>query len=122
VVIGRSHSTDEQVDDDAVAILSDDRFRVFDLRGAPDVRGVGALATEVGEAVRLLLVDADTSEEWLHRLARAFLDGQDRIEFAEGSVEHPLGRSIVVVHYGAATIEDLPWFLREVIVQFPDRA
>jgi hypothetical protein len=88
----------------------------------PYVRGVGALAADVGEAVRLLLVDTDTSQEWLHRLARTFLDGGDRIEFAEGWVARPPGRSIVVLYYGATAIDDLPSLLGEVIVQFPDRS
>jgi len=97
VVIGAADSEDGRVERDIESVMSDGRFCVFDLRGAPDVRGVGALASEVGDAVRLLLVDGRTAAPWRERLARAFLDGDDGIDFGVGRVERPRGRSVVIV-------------------------
>lgn len=118
VVIGAAEATAERVQNDIKALLADGRFRVFDLRGAPDVRGVGALATDVGDAVRMLLIDQATASGWIGRLARSFLDGRNRIEFAQGWVERPPDRSIVIVQYGAVEIDDLAPIIREPIVQF----
>src|SRR5205823_2730609 len=81
----------ERAGRDIEAALADSRFRVFDLRGASDRTGIGALATDVGTAVRLLLIDGETAPAWLERLVRAVLDDRDRIEFAEGSVDRPPG-------------------------------
>lgn len=118
VVIGAADATDERVKRDIEAVIGDQRFRVFDLRGAPDTRGVGALASDIGDAIRLLLVDKHTATSWLHRLTRAFLDGNDRVNFEGGWVERSRGRSIVIVWYGAVEVADFPQILREPIVQF----
>ncbi|MGB5761567.1 MAG: FRG domain-containing protein [Sedimenticolaceae bacterium] len=118
VVIGAADASEERVGRDIEAALGDRRFCVFDLRGATDIRGEGALATDVGKMVRLLMIDGTTATEWLQRLTRAFLDGNHRITLAEGWVERPRDRSIVVVHYGAKGIGDLAPILREPIVQF----
>ena len=119
IAYGARDVTDERVERDIEAALGNPRFRVFDLRGAPDMRGIGALATDIGEAVRLLLIDAETSEGWLHQLVRASLDGRERIEFAQGWVELPPEQRVVAVYYGATTIEDMPRALADVlIVQF----
>ncbi len=118
VVIGAADPSDERVTRDIELFMDDERFRVFDLRGAPDVRGMGALSTDIGEAVRVLLVDSHTSTMWLDRLTRSFLDKKDRIDFKEGWVERPKGRSIIVMFYGAKNITELPGLLRKPIVQF----
>lgn len=118
VVIGAADASDERVARDIELFMDDQRFRVFDLRGAQDVRGIGALSVDIGDAVRLLLVDNNTATSWLDRLTRAFLDRKDRINFKEGLVERPEGRSIVIIWYGATNIADLPPLLREPIVQF----
>jgi hypothetical protein len=118
VVIGAADAAEERVRRDIEALLGDQGFRVFDLRGASDTRGIGALAADIGDAVRLLLVDRHTAGSWLRRLTRAFLDGTDRIVFEGGWVERSPRRSIVIVWYGAAEIADLPPLLREPIVQF----
>ena len=119
VVIGAADAGDERVTRDIELFMEDDRFRVFDLRGGPEMRGIGALATDIDDdAVRLLLVDNNTATSWLDRLTRAFLDRKHRIEFKEGWVERPQGRSIVIIWYGATTIADLPPLLREPVVQF----
>ena len=118
VVIGAADASDERVTRDIELFMDDERFRVFDLRGAQDVRGIGALSTDIGEAVRVLLVDSNTSTTWLERLTRSFLDKKDRIDFKEGWVERPKGRSIIVMFYGAKNITELPGLLREPIVQF----
>jgi hypothetical protein len=118
VIVGAANARADRVDRDILAVLADGRLQVFDLRGAPDRRGIGALATDVGGAVRVLLVDADTATGWLERLARAFLDGKERIAYAEGWVERRPGQPIVVVYYGASEIGELPEILREPIVQF----
>ena len=118
VVIGAADDSDERVTADIVAFLAERRFSVFDLRGAEDIKGVAALSSDAGDAVRLLMVDKSTATSWLDRLARAFLDRKDRIDFNEGWVERPAGRSIVVIWYGATNIADLPPLLRAPIVQF----
>ncbi len=118
VVIGAADASEERVERDIEAVLGEGGFRVFDLRGAADIRGIGALATEVGEAVRVLLINGETATGWLDRLTRAFLDGKDRSAFKEGFVERPRGRSIVVICYGATEIGDLTPMLREPVVQF----
>ena len=118
VVIGATDASDERVTRDIELFMDDERFRVFDLRGAQDIRGIGALSTDIGEAVRVLLVDSNTSTTWLERLTRSFLDKKDRIDFKEGWVERPKGRSIIVMFYGAKNITELPGLLREPIVQF----
>ena len=107
VAIGARDASDERVSRDIEAALADSRFRVFDLRGATDRTGIGALATDVGTAVRLLFIDGETASAWLERLVRAVLDDRDRIEFAEGWVDRPPGSSFVIVHYGAAGMADL---------------
>jgi hypothetical protein len=118
VIVGAANARADRVERDIKAILDDGRLRVFDLRGAPNPRGIGALATDVGDAVRLLLVDAGTATGWIERLARAFLDGKERIAFAEGWVERRSGQPIVILYYGASEIVGLPEILREPIVQF----
>jgi hypothetical protein len=119
VAFGARTATDERVDDDIAAALGDPLFRVFDLRGGSDGRAIGALAADVGEAVRLLLVDSSSSTGWLGQLVRAVLDERDRVEFAEGWVELPPERSIVVVYYGATSIDELPEALVHVdVLQF----
>ena len=118
LVIGAADASDERVMRDIEALTDDKRFRVFDLRRSPNIRGIGALATDIGDAVRVLLVDIDTETKWLQRLTRAFLDGRNQIEFAEGSVERRQGQGIVIVWYGATDIAHLPSILREPIVQF----
>jgi hypothetical protein len=118
VIIGAPYASDERVMRDIEVFMDDERFRVFDLRGANDVQGVGALSVDIGGTVRLLLVDDNTATSWLDRLTRAFLDRKDRIDFKEGWVERPKGRSIVIIWYGATNIADLPPMLREPIVQF----
>ena len=118
VVIGAADASDERVTRDIELFMDDERFRVFDLRGAQDIRGIGALSVDVGDAVRALLVDNKTATSWLDRLTRAFLDRKNQINFKEGQVERPNGRSIVIIWYGATNIEDLPPLLREPIVQF----
>lgn len=99
-------------------LISDQRFCVFDLRGAPNICGIGALADDIGDAVRLLLVDRHTEGSWLHHLVWAFLDGSERINFEVGWVERLQSQSIVIIWYGATDITDLPAILREPIVQF----
>jgi hypothetical protein len=118
VVIGAADSSEARIQRDIETVLADPHFRVFDLRGAPDIRGIGALATDIGDAVRLLLIDDKTAQRWLGRLARAFLDNKEQIVFNEGSIERPRGRSVVIVQYGATEIADVPPILREPIVQF----
>ncbi|MBU0943780.1 MAG: FRG domain-containing protein, partial [Proteobacteria bacterium] len=118
VVIGADDAREGRVQHDIEAVLGDSSFRVFDLRGATDLNGVAALATDVADVVRLLLVDDATAQGWLHGLARAVLDEKECIEFKEGWVERQKGRSIVVVHYGAKEIQDFAPILRELIVQF----
>lgn len=118
VVIGVADASDERVTGDTELFMDDERFRVFDLRGAQDVRGVGALSTDIGDTIRVLLVDNNTATTWLDGLTRSFLDKKDRIEFKEGWVERPKGRSIIVMFYGATNITHLPGLLREPIVQF----
>lgn len=118
VVIGAADASEARIQRDIETVLADPHFRVFDLRGAPDIRGIGALATDIGNAVRLLLIDDKTAQGWLGRLARAFLDNKKEIVFNEGSIERPSGRSIVIVQYGATEIADVPPILREPIVQF----
>jgi hypothetical protein len=118
VVIGAADASAERVQRDLEAALRDTQFRLFDLRGASDDRGIGALAADIGDAVRLLLVNGDTARTWLNRLAQAFLDGDERIMFERGWVARPRGRSVVVVWYGAVEIGDLEPILTEPIVQF----
>ena len=116
IALGVRDAADERVEQDIQAALNNPRFRVFDLRGARDVNGIAALATDIGEAVRLLFVDAETSQEWLGRLVRASLDRRERIEFAQGWVELPADQQVVVVCYGAATIADMPRALADVLI------
>jgi hypothetical protein len=118
VVLGAADAGAARVERDIETVLNCEGLCVFDLRGAVDRKGLGALASDVGDAVRLLLVDAETATGWLGRLVRAFLDGKERIEFPEGWVPRPLGRPIVIVYYGAREIGELPPILREPIVQF----
>lgn len=118
VVIGAADASVERVERDLEAVLADKEFRVFDLRGAPELRGVGALATDIGDAVRLLLIDGKTAPNWIHRLTRACLDGKECVVFEQGRIDRPEGRSVVIVQYGAREIEDLAPILREPIVQF----
>jgi hypothetical protein len=123
IVIGARDAAAERVDGDINDALFDpryrDRFRVFNLRGAPDDRAIAALAVEIGHPVRLLLVDSETSPGWLARLVRAVLDGADRVEFAHGWVPLPPERSVVIVYYGATSLADLPPPFAEVpIMQF----
>ena len=117
-VIGVADASDERVMRDTELFMDDERFRVFDLRGAQDVRGIGALSVDIGGTIRVLMVDNNTSTTWLDRLTRSFLDKKDRIEFNDGWVERPKGQSIVVMFYGATNITELPRLLREPIVQF----
>lgn len=116
VVIGVAEDTDERVTRDVEVFLADARLRVFDVRGAADVVCVGALATEVGQAVRVLLVNGASADAWLRGLTRAALNGDHRIEFAQGFVERPPGMSIVIVYYGAADISELPECLAEQLI------
>lgn len=118
VVIGAADASEERVTRDMELFMDDERFRVFDLRGAQDVFGIGALSTDIGDTIRVLLVDNNTATTWLERLTRSFLDRKDRIDFKEGWVERHKGRSIVVMFYGASDITHLPGLLREPIVQF----
>jgi hypothetical protein len=119
IAFGARDAADDRVERDIQAALGNPRFRVFDLRGARDLNGIAALATAIGGAVRLLLVDAETSQEWLGRLVHASLDGRERIEFAQGWVDLPAEQRVVVVYYGANSIADMPPALADVlIVQF----
>jgi len=118
VVVGAADAGAARVARDIETALDYGGLCVFDLRGAVDRKGLGALATDVDVAVRLFLVDADTATGWLGRLVRAFLDGKDGIEFPEGWVARPSGRPIVIVYYGAQEIGGLPRILQDPIVQF----
>jgi hypothetical protein len=119
VLIGVRDDKPQRVQADIEAALAAPLVRVFDLRGARDANGIAALATDAGESVRLLLVDAATSTDWMARLTRAVLDGRDRVRFEEGWVARPTGQSIVLVHYGATDITDLPPALQQIpIIQF----
>jgi hypothetical protein len=119
VLIGVRDDKPQRVQADIEAALAAPLVRVFDLRGVRDANGIAALATDAGESVRLLLVDAATSTDWMARLTRAVLDGRDRVRFEEGWVARPTGQSIVLVHYGATDITDLPPALQQIpIIQF----